>query len=235
VRVAKRFTLEISVGSAEAAQAAERGGADRIELCADLSVGGLTPAPELLRTTRQQISLPIFAMIRPRSGDFVYSASEFSSMCSAIEATKRHGANGVVLGILKKDGQVDVPRTRELVNLAQPLPVTFHRAFDESAELYASVEDVTQTGATRILTSGGAATAPKGVAALTKLVSLAGDRVIIVPGSGLNASNIAEVAQQTRAREFHSGLGTCFSYGSQDHLAFENEIREMATILGAQA
>jgi copper homeostasis protein len=235
VRVAKRFTLEISVGSAEAAQAAERGGADRIELCADLSVGGLTPAPELLRITRQQISLPIFAMIRPRSGDFVYSASEFSSMCSAIEAAKRHGANGVVLGILKKDGQVDVPRTRELVNLAQPLPVTFHRAFDESAELYASVEDVIQTGATRILTSGSAATAPKGVAGLTKLVSLAGDRVIIVPGSGLNASNIAEVAQQTRAREFHSGLGTRLSYGSQDHLAFENEIREMATILGAQA
>ncbi|HKB97891.1 MAG TPA: copper homeostasis protein CutC, partial [Terriglobales bacterium] len=154
--MASPYLLEISVATAEAAVAAERGGAHRIELCAELRLGGLTPGEELMRQAREQVRLPIFAMIRPRAGDFVYSTEEIAHMRRAIATAKRLGMDGVVLGLLTEDPRVDVQRTRELVKLAQPLPVTFHRAFDDVADLDAALEDVIETGAARILTSGGA-------------------------------------------------------------------------------
>ena len=227
--------LEIAVETPEAGLAAERGGAHRIELCADLAVGGLTPRVEVMRAAREQIRLPIFAMIRPRSGDFVYDGGEFVSMRRDIAAAKQHGMDGVVLGILDTGGRVDVERTRELVEVARPLAVTFHRAFDASADVYISLEDVIHTGAMRILTSGGAPTAPEGLPVLAKLVAAAGERIIIIPGGGLNPSNIAQVVRDTRAREFHSGLGTQISYGSTEHFSFEQKVREMAAILKGQA
>lgn len=184
-----------------------------------------------MRATREQVRLPIFAMIRPRGGNFVYCDAEFDSMRNDIAAAKRHGMNGMVLGILKQDRRVDVKRTRELVELARPLAVTFHRAFDESADLHESLEDVIKTGAVRILTSGGVPTAPEGLARLAKLVATAGRRIIIVPGSGLNASNILRVARETKAREFHSGLSSVRSQTETDGVPFEAEVRRLASEL----
>jgi copper homeostasis protein len=229
------FLLEISVETAEAAAAAERGGAQRIELCAELSLGGLTPSEELMRHVRELVRVPIFAMIRPRAGDFVYSPEEVSQMRRDIAAAKRAEMDGIVLGVLTKDRRVDVERTRELVKLAKPLPVTFHRAFDEVADLDAELKAVIETGAARILTSGGAPTAPRGLAALAKLVAAAGNRITIVPGSGVNPSNILEVMQRTQAREFHSGLGTRIPYGSRNGALFEDEVRKMAHLLAGRA
>jgi copper homeostasis protein len=227
----QKYLLEISVESAEAALAAERGGADRIELCSNLSTGGLTPSAELMSAVRGQLRIPIFAMIRPRPGDFVYSAAEFAAMKNDIGSAKKFRMNGVVLGILDSDHHVDVARTQELVELARPLPTTFHRAFDASADLRQALEDVIQTGAARILTSGGAAGAPEGAAMLAELVAAAQSRIVIVPGAGINASNIARVAQQTCAREFHSGLSTALPYASRDYKRFETEVRNFAEAL----
>jgi copper homeostasis protein len=231
--VAKPFTLEISVASVEAALAAERGGADRIELCADLSAGGLTPTPELLRSVREKIGIPIYSMIRPREGNFVYSVAEFADMKRAVAVAKEVGMTGVVFGILKEDGRVDADRTRELVELARPLHATFHRAFDDTANLGEALRDVIRTGSERILTSGRAKSAPEGAAILARLVRAARERIIIVPGAGINAANIASVAQQTRAHEFHSGLSTALPYSSRDYGRFEAEVRKLAEQLAA--
>ena len=209
------------------ALAAQCGGAQRIELCADLAVGGLTPNADLTRAVRGQIHLPIFAMIRPRGGDFVYSDAEFELMRGSVATAKELGMDGLVLGLLTRERRVDVERTRELVELARPLPVTFHRAFDESVDLAAALEDVIASGAARILTSGGAPTAPEGVATLAKLVAAAGNRIIILPGSGINATNIAQV-MQTRAREFHSGLSSALGRPTTDHDAFTENVRQLA-------
>jgi copper homeostasis protein len=224
----KKFLLEISVETAEAALVAERGGADRIELCSDLSVGGITPSAELMSAVRERLRIPVFAMIRPRAGDFVYSAAEFAVMKNAIATAKKFGMNGVVLGILDSKRHVDVSKTRELVELAKPLSTTFHRAFDEAADLFQALDDVVQTGVARILTSGGAARALEGAATLANLVAAAGIRILIVPGAGINAANIASLVEQTHAREFHSGLGSTLSYGSPDSEKFEIEVRNLA-------
>jgi copper homeostasis protein len=223
--------LEISIETLEAALAAQRGGANRVELCGNLSIGGITPSVELMRTLREQLRISVFTMIRPRGGDFVYSEAEFAEMRRSIGEAKRAGMDGVVLGILKNERHVDIGRTRELVEFARPLHVTFHRAFDDCADLREALEDVIQTGASRILTSGGAKSAPEGASMLAELVQLAGERVVILPGSGINASNISEVAKHTHAREFHSGLGTRLPYGSANYELFKTEIREMAGIL----
>lgn len=236
----RKYILEISVDSAEKAVAAERGGADRIELCADLSVGGLTPNPELLRAVRERVHIPVYSMIRPRAGDFVYSDAEFGEMERSIAVAAECGMDGVVLGILKKNRRVDMARTRRLVDLARPLPVTFHRAFDEVADLMRALEAVIQTGAARILTSAGAKTALQGAGKLAELVAAARDRVsgmgstmqpdriIIIPGAGITSSNIAQVAQKTGALEFHAGLGSVLPYSSRDYAAFETEVHKLA-------
>ena len=224
----KKYTLEISVETLEGAMAAERGGADRIELCCGLSVGGVTPGMDLVRAVRAHIRVPIFEMIRPRAGDFVYSDSEFEIMKRSIADAKESVVDGVVLGILRKDGRVDIERTRELVNLARPLPVTYHRAFDETADLHKALEDVIQTGAKRILTSGGAKGAEEGAVVLAELVQAAGERILILPGAGISALNVEKVARRTGAREFHSGLSSALPYGSREYQKFETEVRKLA-------
>jgi copper homeostasis protein len=223
--------LEISVETMETALAAQRGGADRVELCGNLSIGGVTPRVELMRMAREQLHIPIFAMIRPRGGDFVYSKDEFAEMKRSVGEGKRAGMDGVVLGILTKDRLVDIERTRELVAIARPLPATFHRAFDDCGDLRRALEEIIQCGASRILTSGGARSAVEGAARLAELIALAGSRITIVPGAGINASNLSEVAKHTHAREFHSGLGTRLPYGGTNYELFKTEIREMAGIL----
>jgi copper homeostasis protein len=228
VTVQRRFLLEISVESVEAALAAERGGADRIELCANLSVGGVTPSAELMSAVRKELRIPIFAMIRPRPGDFVYPAAEFEVMKKEIDLAKKLGMNGVVLGILDSKHNIDVAQTRELVELARPLPTTFHRAFDECGDLLQALEGVIRTGAARILTSGDTPRALEGAEMLASLVAAAQNRIVIVPGAGINASNIAEMVEKTHAREFHSGLGSRLPYGSRDYKKFEAEVRKLA-------
>ncbi len=231
----RKCVLEISVETLEAALAAECGGADRIELCDGLSLGGVTPSAEIVWAVHAQVRLPIFVMIRPRAGDFVYSTAEFAEMKRSIVGAKESGIDGIVLGILTKDHRVDAERTRELVELAQPLPVTFHRAFDEASDLRQALGEVIKTGAHRILTSGGARSAPEGAAVLAELVAAAADRMVIVPGAGINAANALRVAWQTGAREFHSGLSTVLPYGSGNYKKLEEEVRKLAETIARVA
>jgi len=226
--VKNKLLLEISVESAEGAAAAERGGADRIELCSDLPAGGVTPDAELMRRVREMVRIPVYAMIRPRAGNFVYSDGEFAEMKCEVATAKELGMDGMVLGILTKDQRVDIARTKELVEFAAPLPVTYHRAFDEISDLHEALEDVIQTGANRILTSGGAKRALEGAAVLAKLTEAAGERIITVPGAGISATNIVDVARRTGAREYHSGLSAALPYGSRDYKKFEADVLKLA-------
>jgi copper homeostasis protein len=227
----ERAVVEISVESVERAIAAERGGASRIELCSSLDVGGVTPSLELVRDARACVWAPIFVMVRPRGGNFVYSATEFDEMKRSIEAARFAGIDGVVLGLLRVEGTIDVERTAELVRLAAPLPVTFHRAFDECRDLFAALEDVVATGASRLLTSGGESKAPEAVARIAELVQRAESRVVVMPGSGVIAENVAEIAAVTGATEFHAGLSSVVA-GDADADAFEREVRRLVEAVG---
>jgi copper homeostasis protein len=222
------FLLEITVESVDAALAAERGGADRIELCADLRCGGLTPTPETMRNARAALRLPIFTMVRPRAGNFAYTDDEISIMKSQIAQARDLRMDGIVLGLLREDSSVDVSRLKTLVAFAAPLPVTFHRAFDETPDLFQALEDVISAGATRILTSGGASKSLQALDTLAKLVHMAGERTIIVPGSGIHPENFAVVRQAVDAREYHSGLSGALPYGSADYARFEAAVRSIA-------
>jgi copper homeostasis protein len=223
--------LEISVESLDSAVAAERGGANRIELCANLSVGGLTPSEQLMRDTRAAVRLPIFAMIRPRDENFVYIASELAHMRSEIALAKFCGMDGLVFGILHEDNTVNVEHTRELVELARPLPVTFHRAFDETPDLHAALESIISAGATRILTSGGKPNALEGARVLADLVRAANCRIKILPGGGINPTNLRKIVSLTGVSEFHSGLGSTLPYGKSSSSAFESAVRQLAELL----
>jgi copper homeostasis protein len=202
-----RFALEICVESVEHAVAAERGGAHRIELCSDLLSGGITPSAGLMQTARRHVNTPIHVLIRPRAGDFCYSDRELEIMRDDILAAKRFGMDGVVLGILHESNRVDIERTKALVELARPLPVTFHRAFDASGNLETSLEEVVETGASRILTSGGEPRAEDALPILTRLVQAAKGRILLMPCGGVDAENVARIARTTLAREFHTSVG----------------------------
>ena len=194
--------------SVDHAVAAERGGADRIELCSDLPSGGITPNAGLMQTARRQVKIPIHVLIRPRPGDFFYSSREYEIMRNDVLAAKQFGMDGVVLGLLHRNTLVDVDRTRALVELARPLPVTFHRAFDDVQNKEIAVEEVIHTGASRILTSGGEARATDALSTLGRLVQAARDRIVLMPCGGINSENIVEVVRKTLAREVHTSAGT---------------------------
>jgi copper homeostasis protein len=202
-----RFVLEICVESVDHAVAAERGGADRIELCSDLSSGGITPSAGLMQTTRRHVSVPIYILIRPRAGNFCYSDREVETMRDDIHAAKQVGMDGLVLGILDENKRVDVKRTKMLVEFAQPLPVTFHRAFDLAKNAATALEEVIRTGASRILTSGGEQRATDALLVLTHLVQAASNRILIMPCGGINSANIVPIVRTTSAREIHTSVG----------------------------
>lgn len=200
--------IEVCVDSVESALASERGGAQRLELCSDLLEGGVTPSLGLLRVVRQNTSIPVHVIIRPRPGDFSYSDAEFEVMRRDIEVAKNEGVDGVVLGILSADGNVDIARSRQLVQLARPLSVTFHRAFDLAENLFGSLEDVCATGVDRLLTSGGEQECVQGIDTIARLVKQARGRISIMAGGSIRAHNAATIVERTGVREIHVGLGT---------------------------
>jgi copper homeostasis protein len=200
------YTLEVCAGSLASALNAQEGGAHRIELCANLSEGGTTPSPGTIRQVKKLLNIPVFVLIRPRPGDFLYSSDEFEAMKEDILYCKEHNAAGVVLGILKNDGNVDVDRSSELVRLARPMQVTFHRAFDMTKDPFAVMEDIIQLGCDTILTSGQAASAIEGSDLISSLIKKAGKRITIMPGGGITENNVAELLQKTGAREVHASL-----------------------------
>jgi copper homeostasis protein len=236
--------IEICVESLSRAVAAERGGADRIELCADLASGGVTPNAELMREVRRRVRIPIHVLIRPSSKDDFCSDSELETMQREISLAKELGMDGVVLGVLEKTLQVDRKRTSTLVKLAEPLPVTFHRAFDLCSDLPSALEAVIKTGAQRILTSGGKARISDGLAAAAALVSAAQDRIAIMPGGGVRAGNVQRILQSTGAREIHTSLVVSESKGRQgsrrpgkrserDAAEFEARVRKFVQVVQA--
>jgi copper homeostasis protein len=200
--------LEICIDSVESAIAAELGGARRVELCADLLEGGITPSAGLIASVRRNVSIGLWVMIRPRGGDFCYTDREFELMQDDIVHARALGADGLVLGILDKHACVDVLRTRQLVEMSAPLPVTFHRAIDMTPDLSVALEDAISTGATRILTSGGAKDAATGMSQIAGMVEMARERITIMPGGGITADNIVAIADGTGATEFHASLRT---------------------------
>lgn len=202
--------VEICIDSVESAIAAEGGGAQRVELCSDLLEGGITPGAGLIASVRNRIAIDLFVMIRPRGGDFCYTDFELQVMQEEIAHVRQHGVDGIVLGLLDEQGRVDVERTRNLVELARPLPVTFHRAIDMTPDPLAALEDVVATGASRILTSGGAPNVTRGVRQIARMVEAAADRIAIMPGGGITAANLATIAETSGATEFHASVRAAF-------------------------
>ena len=200
------IVFELCAESLEACLSARPGGADRIELCSTLSVGGLTPSHELLEHAIHRSGLPVHVLLRPHADGFVYSASDFASICAELKHAQRVGAAGVVLGVLNTDRTVDTMRTRALVELAAPMEVTFHRAFDDVLDFDRALEDVITTGCHRILTSGGAPDVLAGADTLAHLVTRAAERISIAAGGGLRLSNAEEVRRRTGAQHFHGSL-----------------------------
>ena len=200
--------IEICIDSVESAIAAGRGGAQRVELCSALSEAGITPSSGLIHRVRQAISIDLSVIIRPRGGHFVYSDHEFEVMRHDIRHAQSLGANGVVLGTLTRDHRVDTERTRQLVEVARPLSVTFHRAFDLCTDLDEALEDVISCGADRILTSGGSQTALEGVDRIARLHQAAAGRIRIMPGSGVRASSVAHLVKSTAVLDVHTSLNS---------------------------
>jgi len=202
------FKLEICSFDLLSALIAQEAGAHRIELCAGPAEGGTTPGPGLIRAARERIHIDVYPIIRPRGGDFLYTEEEFDIMMKEVVYCKQVGRNGVVIGLLNADGAIDKKRTARLVDLAYPLGVTFHRAFDWAANPFEAMEDIISVGCERILTSGQRPTAPEGEELINELVRQADDRIIIMPGSGIRADNITALAERTGASEFHTSART---------------------------
>jgi len=202
------FKLEICSFDLLSALIAQEAGAHRIELCAGPAEGGTTPGPGLITVAREKIHIDLYPIIRPRGGDFLYTDEEFDIMMKEVAYCKQAGCNGVVIGLLNKDGTIDKTRTARLVEMAYPLGVTFHRAFDRAVNPFEALEDIISLGCERILTSGQRPTAWEGAELINELVRQADDRIIIMPGSGVRADNIIALAEKTDASEFHTSART---------------------------
>jgi copper homeostasis protein len=200
--------LEIACFNLQSALIAQKSGADRIELCDGIAVGGITPNFEIVQQARQLISIDLNVMIRPRGGNFVYTNEEFAQMKSEILAFKKNNIDGFVFGILNEDNSINVPQNAELITLAYPIPCTFHRAFDEVSDYEQSLEDIINCGFQTILTSGQKSNVVDGMEQLSKLVSKADNRIIIMPGGGLRSTNIQIIQQKTNAKFYHSSAIT---------------------------
>lgn len=195
--------LEICIDSVASALAAAAGGADRVELCANLPEGGTTPSAGIIRQVREVFPGRVMVIIRPRGYDFLYSEYEMEAMLSDIELARDLDVDGVVIGCLTPEGRVDTERCSRLLDAAGPLDVTFHRAFDMTRDLGEALEDIEGLGIRRILTSGGQPDVPAGMSVITELVRQAAGRVSLMPGGGVTAGNLAEIVRETGVHEIH--------------------------------
>lgn len=225
--------LEIAVDTLHDAAAAQYGGADRIELCSALDEDGLSPSEDLVRAVRAAVKIPIHTMVRPRVGNFCYSDEEFERMKAEIALFKSLGVNGIVLGILHADRSVDQTRTAELIRLAQPLGVTFHRAFDAAVDPFGSLERIVAAGAARLLTSGQQRTAPEGIEMIGRLIESARGRITIMPGAGITAENIAHLAGSLNVREFHTSSGAKSMDPGGSRRVEPSKVTELRSILAS--
>ena len=214
--------LEICCFNLQSVLIAQQAGAHRVELCADAGVGGTTQSFGVIKTAREKLQIKLYPIIRPRGGDFLFSNEEFEIMLNDVALCKQIGCDGIVIGMLNEDGSIDKKRCAKLVQLAYPLGVTFHRAFDWCANPFEALEDIIEIGCERILTSGQQPTAIEGAELIAQLIQQADNRIIIMPGSGVRAANIIELAQKTKAEEFHTSART----HSQSNMQFIKPIHE---------
>ena len=199
-----KFKLEVIGFTIESCLIAQAAGAHRIELCDNPSEGGTTPSYGFIKAAREKLTIELYPIIRPRGGDFLYSETEFEIMKADVQLCKDLDCNGVVIGILLPNGTVDKERCKQLVDIAYPMGVTFHRAFDRTTDPFNAMEDIIAIGCERILTSGQKPSINEGMPLLIELVEQAKDRIIIMPGSGVRADNIVTLAKKTNAVEFHT-------------------------------
>lgn len=207
------FQLEVIAFTHESCRVIELAGAHRIELCDNPGEGGTTPSYGMIHAARKSTNIPLYVMIRPRGGDFLYSSDEWNIMQQDVEVCKRAGCDGIVTGFLQADGTIDFERTRKIVDAAYPMGVTFHRAFDRVSDPFAALENIIEAGCERILTSGLMPTALAGAAKIQALIQAANGRISIMPGSGVRSSNLQILHQQTGATEFHTSA-RCLQKGS---------------------
>ncbi|XP_078268929.1 copper homeostasis protein cutC homolog [Rhinoraja longicauda] len=207
--MAPGIQMEVCVDSVESAINAERGGANRIELCSSLIEGGITPSIGLLQVVKQTVRVPVFAMVRPRGGDFLYDDSEIEVMKRDIRMMKANGADGTVFGVLTEDGGVNVQVCMDLIAESRPLSVTFHRAFDMVHNPCASLECLISLGFERVLTSGCDSTALEGLPTIKRLIEQAKQRIIVVAGGGITERNMQRILENSYIREFHCSARSC--------------------------
>ena len=198
-----KILVEICCGSIDDAIEAERGGADRVELCSALFLGGLTPSIGTIQEAKARLKIPVMVMVRPRGGGFCYTAAEFASMERDVEAAVAAGADGIVFGILSSDGKIDVDRCKKLRQLVGNRQSVFHRAFDVTPDAFAAVEQLVEMGITRILTSGQKDTVPEGMDLIRALMERAGNRIEILPGGGIRPYQVKDVIARTGCRQVH--------------------------------
>jgi copper homeostasis protein len=218
--------IEVVAYNIESALKAQEGGADRIELCASPGEGGVTPSFGIIEGARQNINIDLFVMIRPRGSDFLYSNYEFHSMKRDILQCQKLSVDGVVLGILNANGTIDKKRSAELIERARPLQITCHRAFDLTRDPFEALEDCIEVGFTRILTSGQRDKAEENTGLIAALVKQAGNRITIMPGSGINAGNATRILSETGARELHT---SAFVYRKSNMTHFNTSIKGMGS------
>jgi len=216
--------LEIACFNLQSAIIAQENGADRVELCDGIAVGGTTPDYEMVTQACQELSIDLNVMIRPRGGNFVYTDGEFEQMKSEILTFKNIKVDGFVFGILNENGTINIEQNKVLVQLAHPFPCTFHRAFDEVSNVFQALEEVIDCGFQTILTSGQAPHVMEGCDCLMELVSKANNRIIIMPGGGLRSSNISSIQQKTKAHYYHS---SAITDGDETANAFEVKALKM--------
>jgi copper homeostasis protein len=216
--------LEVVVYNIESAMHAQKGGADRVELCDNPAEGGTTPSFGVMEIVRQALGIDVYAMIRPRGGDFVYSAYEYHAMKRDIEMCKRASLDGVVLGILKPDNTLDKERCKKLIAAARPMKVTCHRAFDVTPNLFKTLEDCIEVGFDRILTSGGAPTAEEGADTIGQLVLQADGRIPIMPGSGIHEGNALKLVEKTGVKDIHFSAREFHPAHHQSSVSFVDQL-----------
>ncbi|KAL7841861.1 hypothetical protein SRHO_G00255520 [Serrasalmus rhombeus] len=229
LRMSEGFLMEVCVDSVESAINAERGGAGRIELCSSLLEGGITPSIGLLQVVKENVQIPVYVMIRPRGGDFLYTDREVEVMRRDVELMKIHRADGLVLGALTEDGRVDAELCMELLAVCRPLPVTFHRAFDMVHDPSVALETLVSLGFERILTSGCDSSALEGLPLIKRLVEQAKGRIIIMPGGGITERNLQRILEGSGAQEFHCSARS----GKDSAMKFRNSSVNMGASLSA--